>query len=417
MLPVALASGVIGAGLVVGAGALFDIGGADRTTTVVQQAPLATADASQKNGGPLTARDIYKRDAPGVAFITAQIVQRTSSPFDFGIPQEQQGTATGSGFVVDKDGTIAHERARRRGRDEGHRALRRTARRITAEVMGVDKSTDLAVLKIDPTGVDLQPLPLGDSSHGLQVGDPAIAIGNPFGLDRTLTTGIVSGAAAPDQGAERLHDRQRDPDRRGDQPRQLGRPAARRDRPRHRHQLPDRDRSGGNGNVGIGFAVPINTVKQKLHDAEDRGHRSARLPRRELQTVDASLAGLLPVDSGALVQTVTPGSPAAKAGLNGGDITRAGRRHGGRPGGDLIIGVDGRDVKTEDALASIVAALKPGDKVKIEFFRARNDQDRRRSRSPSARPRSGRGQSRPGAVAGRGVCALSGLTHVLWMRA
>ena len=153
ILPVALVSGVIGGALVVGAGALFDIGGADKTTTVVQQAPLATADASQKGGGPLTAREIYKRDAPGVAFITAQIVQRTSSPFDFGIPQEQQGTATGSGFVLDKDGTIATNAhvvdgatkvSVRFGDGAAH----------TAKILGVDKSTDLALLKIDPKGVE-----------------------------------------------------------------------------------------------------------------------------------------------------------------------------------------------------------------------------------------------------------------------
>src|SRR5215210_2538799 len=94
ILPIALASGAIGGGLVAGAVAVLDLGGSDETTTVVQQAPLSTSNASQKDGDALTARDIYKRDAPGVAFITAQIVQRASSPFDFGIPQEQRGTST-----------------------------------------------------------------------------------------------------------------------------------------------------------------------------------------------------------------------------------------------------------------------------------------------------------------------------------
>src|SRR5437879_6132940 len=100
ILPVALVSGVVGGGIVAGAVAVTDVGGSSRTTTVVQQAPLATADASQTTG--LTPRDIYKRDAPGVAYITAQIVQRSSSPFDFGLPQEQQGTSTGSDFVLSK---------------------------------------------------------------------------------------------------------------------------------------------------------------------------------------------------------------------------------------------------------------------------------------------------------------------------
>ena len=97
---------------------------------------------------------------------------------------------------------------------------------VDAEVKGVDTSTDVAVLKIDPSDVDgLTPLPLGDSTK-LQVGDPVIAIGNPFGYSRTVTTGIVSGPPARDPGAQRLHDPRRDPDRRLDQPRQLGWPAA-----------------------------------------------------------------------------------------------------------------------------------------------------------------------------------------------
>ena len=100
---------------------------------------------------------------------------------------------------------------------------------VKAKVVGKDASTDLALLKVDPEGLDLKPLPLG-SSKDVQVGDPTIAIGNPFGLDRTLTTGVVSRAAAPDPGAQRLRDQGRHPDRRRDQPGQLGRAADRRRR-------------------------------------------------------------------------------------------------------------------------------------------------------------------------------------------
>src|SRR4051794_35343768 len=108
ILPVALVSGVIGGGLVAGAVTVLDGGAHDKTTTVVQQAPLATADAkAAPSAGALTPAAIYKRDAPGVAFITAQIVQRSASPFTPGGQSEQQGTATGSGFVLDKTGTIA----------------------------------------------------------------------------------------------------------------------------------------------------------------------------------------------------------------------------------------------------------------------------------------------------------------------
>ena len=369
ILPVALVSGVIGGSLVAGAVAVLDVGGASKTTTVVQQAPLATADANQKDGGPLTAREIYKRDAPGVAFITAQIVQRTSSPFDFGIPQEQQGTSTGSGFVLDKDGTIATNAhvvdgatkvSVRFGDGAAH----------PAKILGVDKSTDLALLKIDPKGVDLHPLALG-SSRGLQVGDPTIAIGNPFGLDRTLTTGVVSALQrqikAPN-GFTIDNVIQTDA---AINPGNSGGPLIDATGRVIGINSQIETGSGGNGNVGIGFAIPIDTVKQKINDLKTKGTVQYAYLGVSSQTIDSSFAGLLPVKSGALVQTVTAGSPAAKAGLQGGDITA---QVGGTPvalGGDIITKVDNQVVKTADDLSSVVGRHKAGDKVKVEFVRDR----------------------------------------------
>ena len=367
ILPIALASGVIGGGLVAGAVAVTDIGGT-RTTTVVQQAPLATADASQKDGTALTAREIYKRDAPGVAFITAQIVQRTSSPFDFGIPQEQQGTSTGSGFVLDKDGTIATNAHVVEG------ATKVTVRfgdnaAHPAQVLGVDKSTDLALLKIDPKGVDLHPLALG-SSHGLQVGDPTIAIGNPFGLDRTLTTGVVSALQrqikAPN-GFTIDNVIQTDA---AINPGNSGGPLLdATGRVIGINSQIETGSGGGNGNVGIGFAIPIDTVKQKIGELKSKGTVQYAYLGVSSQTIDSSFSGLLPVKSGALVQTVTAGSPAAKAGLQGGDITA---QVGGTPlalGGDIITKADGQVVKTADDLSAIIGRHKAGDKVKIDFIR------------------------------------------------
>jgi S1-C subfamily serine protease len=366
ILPIALVSGVIGGGLVAGAVAVLDVGGS-KTTTVVQQAPLATSNANQQDGNALTARDIYKRDAPGVAFITAQIVQRTSSPFDFGIPQEQQGTSTGSGFVLDKDGTIATNAhvvdgatkvSVRFGDGQAH----------PARILGVDKSTDLALLKIDPKGVDLHPLALG-SSHGLQVGDPTIAIGNPFGLDRTLTTGVVSALQrrikAPN-GFTIDNVIQTDA---AINPGNSGGPLL--DATGRVVGINSQIETGsaGNGNVGIGFAIPIDTIKQKLGDLKTKGTVQYAYLGVSSQTVDSSFSGLLPVKSGALVQTVTPGSPAAKAGLKGGNINA---QVGGTPvalGGDIITKVDDQDVKSADDLSSIVSRHKAGDKVEISYIR------------------------------------------------
>ena len=123
----------------------------------------------------------------------------------FGLPQQQQGQATGSGFVINKDGQIltnAHV-------VDGATKIRVTFendKSVDARSSARDRSTDLALLKVDPKGLDLQPLRLGTASAA-QVGDPVVAIGNPFGLDRTLTTGVVSAHAAPDQRPQRLPDR------------------------------------------------------------------------------------------------------------------------------------------------------------------------------------------------------------------
>ena len=370
ILPVALVSGVIGGGLVAGAVAVLDIGGSDRTTTVVQQAPLATADASQNSSGVLTARDIYKRDAPGVAYITAQVVQRTSSgPFYFGIPQEQQGIATGSGFVLDKDGTIA---TNAHVVDGATKVSVRFGDGAThaAKVLGVDKSTDLALLKIDPKGVDLHPLQLG-TSKGLQVGDPTVAIGNPFGLDRTLTTGVVSALQrqikAPN-GFTIDHVIQTDA---AINPGNSGGPLL----DAYGRVIGINSQietgGGGNGNVGIGFAIPIDTVKQKLSQLKTSGTVSYAYLGVSSTTVDSSFAGLLPVKSGALLQTVDAGGPAAKAGLKGGDIQA---QVGGTPvalGGDIVTKVDGHSITSATDLQSLISHHKPGDKVKIEYVRNR----------------------------------------------
>ena len=104
---------------------------------------------------------------------------------------------------------------------------------VDAVPVGKDADTDLALLRVEPEGLDLAPLELGSSS-AVQVGDPTVAIGNPFGLEQTLTTGVVSALQRRPDRAERLPDRRRDPDRRGAQPGELGRPAARRPRTRDR---------------------------------------------------------------------------------------------------------------------------------------------------------------------------------------
>src|SRR4051794_39931100 len=105
--PVALTAAVIGGAAGVGSVAVFGVGGKDNPTTVVQQAPISTGTVHNASESGLTARDLYRRDAPGVVYVRADVVQQSqSSVFDFGVPQQQRGTSTGSGFVLDKNGYV-----------------------------------------------------------------------------------------------------------------------------------------------------------------------------------------------------------------------------------------------------------------------------------------------------------------------
>src|SRR5919205_1670075 len=165
LIPVAVVSAVLGCAAAVGIVQALHLGGG-HTTTVVQQAPLRGQAASSSGEGGLTPRDIYKRAAPGVVFIRAQVVEDTQSPFDFGFPQQQRGEATGSGFVLDKKGTIltnAHVVA------GATKVTVQFADKhvVDARILGRDESTDLAVLKVSAKPSELTPLALG-SSRGVQ---------------------------------------------------------------------------------------------------------------------------------------------------------------------------------------------------------------------------------------------------------
>jgi S1-C subfamily serine protease len=371
ILPIAIVSAVIGAGAAVGVVEGFDLGSAKTTTTVVQQAPLgASANASDNDASGLTAGDIYKRDAPGVVFIRAQIVQRTqASPFDFGLPQEQQGEATGSGFVIDKAGTILTNAHVVNG------ATKVTVqfagkKSVDAKVLGKDESTDLALLKVDPAGLDLAPLTLG-SSKGVEVGDPAIAIGNPFGLERTLTTGVISAVQRTIQAPNNF---EIDDVLQTDAPINPGNSGG---------PLIDATGkviginsqiatggNGSNGSVGIGFAVPIDTAKKIIPELRQSGRVDRGYLGIGSLTVDKTLADLnLPVDHGALVQSVTPGGPADKAGIRAGDLSATLDNHAIQLGGDIITKIDGKEIRTRDDLEAAVVKRKSGDTVKVTLIR------------------------------------------------
>jgi S1-C subfamily serine protease len=228
-------------------------------------------------------------------------------------------------------------------------------------VKGVDDDADIAVLKINPEGRNLTVLPLGDSSK-LNVGDPVVAIGNPFGLQRTVTTGIVSALQrqvdAP-SGFPISDVIQTDA---SINPGNSGGPLlnAKGEVIGINSQIAT---GGGQGSVGIGFAVPIDQAKREL----PKLRAGQEIKRAYLGVVMSDVTDQiakqldLPVKEGALVQTVTNGSPASKAGLHAGSSS-------GR-GADVIVSIDGKSVTSADDVVQAVSEKQPGDSVEIEYYR------------------------------------------------
>ncbi len=340
--------------------------GDTKTEVVRNSATTPIADRSEDGKGK-SVRDIYRAEGKGVVFVQAQgVSDGESSPF--GLPQENQGTATGSGFVVDKDGTIitnAHvvsgsDNVKVRFEDEGSKL-------IDAEVVGRDTSTDVAVLKIDPSDVKgLTPVPLGDSSKA-QVGDAVVAIGNPFGFSNTVTTGIVSALQRQIEAPNGFPIKNVIQTDASINPGNSGGPLL--DADGRVIGINSQIATGGSqGSVGIGFAVPINTVKDLLPQLKKDGEVQHAYLGVQMTPVTAEIARdlNLPVKSGALLQEATDGGPADRAGLRGGGTPTS---QGIAAGGDVIVKVDGEEIKGPDDVSAAVSDKKPGDKVEIEYYR------------------------------------------------
>jgi S1-C subfamily serine protease len=369
-----LIAALIGGGIVVAVvAAAGDLGKSQTTTvtTVQAAAPAAPSNASQQKTVGLTPHEAYVRDAPGVAFVTSTVVQKTESPFNLfgGGETQQKGQATGSGIVIDANGTILTNY------HVIENAIKVTVsfekgQTVEAQVVGKDPSNDLAILHISTDGLTLHPLTLGDSST-VQVGEPVYAIGNPFDLERTLTTGVISALqrqiTAPN-GFTIDNVLQTDaPINPGNSGGPLLNVAG------QVIGINSQIETGGSGDgsVGIGFAVPINTAKSEITELEKGGTvRGAYLGLTSL-TVDGSLSALnLPVKSGALVQSVQKGTAAEKAGIRGGTVSANTEDGQVAVGGDIIVSIDGKTVTSSEDLANDIEEKKPGDKVTIELWRA-----------------------------------------------
>ncbi len=338
----------------------------DTTREVVPQTGVATQPANDTgDSGTRSVSDIYKDEGRGVVFIRARGVS-SGGQSPFGLPEEDGGAATGSGFVVDKDGTIITNAHVVEGASDVEVRFGEEEDFVKAEVKGRDPSNDLAVLKVDPDDAELVPLPLGDSSK-VKVGDSSIAIGNPFGFSRTVTTGIVSALQRQIDAPNGFPIRNVIQTDASINPGNSGGPLL--DGQGRVIGINSQIATGGSsGSVGIGFAVPINTAKEVLPQLK----KGAEVQRAYLGVTMAPVTAQvaddlnLPVKEGALIQNVSKGGPADDAGLRGG---RTPTGEGVVAGGDLLVEVNGKSVKGPDDVADAIAGKKPGDEVTVEYYR------------------------------------------------
>jgi S1-C subfamily serine protease len=311
------------------------------TTTPTADAPQSINTPASLESAPTSVADIYEKVSGSVVFVSAR-------GGDGALPFDGQGggkAASGSGFVIDTAGHIVTNDHVVEDANKFTVRFGEEGDPIPAKLVGKDPSSDLAVLSIDPKAVKggLKPLQLA-SSKSLRPGEAAIAIGSPFGLSGTVTTGIISalhreieapngfsipGAVQTDAAIN---------------PGNSGGPLL--DSAGRVIGVNSQIASSSGGNTGVGFAVPVDSIR----DVIPRLVKDGKIDRAYLGLA----SGERPATPGALVGTVNPGTPAAEAGIKT---------------GDLIVGFDGKPVRNPSELSLAVLTKKPGDEVKVELKR------------------------------------------------
>jgi S1-C subfamily serine protease len=337
-------AGLAGGAVVAAAVFAFGLTGHRTVQTIVAEAPLGRTSGAGSGG--LTPNTIYERDAPAVAYVRARIVQPPGHPFDV-LLRAPTALSTGSAFLIDRRGYLltAYHLIAGAARAGGITVQFQAGDGRPAVVVGQDPANDLALLKLDMTGAAaVRPLVLGDSTT-LRVGDPAVAIGNPAGSERTLTMGIVSSLQRELQGPG------------GFAIANVIQTDARIDAGSSGGPLLDAtgrvigiDSQIDTGTIGaaLAFAIPINTAKELLSNL------GAPVRIADLGIRGAPTPGPAP---GVIVQSAASDGPAARAGV---------RR------GDEIDAIGGQAVFTMKQLDEVVAANAPGQSVRVLVRRDRH---------------------------------------------
>jgi putative serine protease PepD len=349
--------------LAIGAGAgavAYSTFSSSDTKTVVREVPVGSSEPTA-NTSALSIGEIYRRSNRGVVEIT--ITSSTASPFG----TQQTERAQGSGFVYDSKGNIVtNEHVVHGAKSVSVRFWNGNIYKAT--VVGTDPSTDLAVIKVDAPESILSPLAVGDSGK-VRVGDGVVAIGSPFGLEETVTSGIVSA----------LH-------RQMDAPNNFtindsiqtdaainhgnsGGPLLNAEGEVIGVNSQIRSQPLGGGSNGVGFAIPSNTISLIASQLIESGKVEHAYLGVGVATVPESVASDLNLVAGVELDKVTSGTPAAKAGLHAATGTKIVEGDSYPTGGDVITEVDGQKLTTAEELQRAIDAKHPGDTVSITYWR------------------------------------------------
>jgi len=327
--------------------------------------PVQFSGSSARPGGLLEDElnniEIYDRANKAVVYITTVTMEYTW--FYEAVPRE----GTGSGVIIDQDGHVLTNYHVIKGADKISITLA-DGTEVPGRITGTDPENDLAVVQFDARGKSLTTIPFGNSAN-LRVGQKVLAIGNPFGLDRTLTRGVVSGLARPLQTEDGFLIRETIQTDAAINPGNSGGPLL-----NSRGELIGINsaiKSPSGASAGIGFAVPVSTARRVAEELIRYGTvRRGWIDIEPVQLFPALVNYFrLPVDKGILVNTA--GAVARQAGLRGGDPSRgvSGGRSTYYPGGDIIIAVNGKPVDTYSDYLNALEDTKPGEVVSVKIVR------------------------------------------------